>query len=173
MQFRCCRLQSLDKFVDGCWEKDFAGIGAVIIDTASGQRVDSKGTVPPALIRKWRGMVGEHLKCQIELYVMVLLRWQLNDWLRNRRSVWWVDNDAARYCVIKGLSPSETMKNLVREFYAVDTTSPSFSWIERAPSSSNAADGPSRGQWQEVLELLGLPSVTDFEHPNELLRRLV
>ena len=103
---------------------------------------------------------------------MVLLRWQFRDWLCNRRSIWWVDNDAARYCVIKGLSPSETMKNLVREFYAVDTTSPTFSWIERVPSFSNAADGPSRGQCQEVLDLLGLPSVTEFEHPNELLRRL-
>ena len=159
-------------FTDGCWEKDFAGIGAVVIDIASSRRLVCKGTVPPALIQKWKSVVGEHLICQIELYVMVLLRWQFRDWLCNRRSIWWVDNDAARYCVIKGLSPSETMKNLVREFYAVDTTSPTFSWIERVPSFSNAADGPSRGQCQEVLDLLGLPSVTEFEHPNELLRRL-
>ena len=66
-------------------------------------------------------MVGEHIICQIELYVMVLVRLLFKDQLQNRRTIWWVDNDAARFCIIKGLSPSLTMKVLIREYYAVNS----------------------------------------------------
>ena len=160
-------------FTDGCWEQGFAGIGAVIIDLALDKRLVCKGTVPAELLDKWKVAIGDHLICQIELYVMVLLRWQFGNWFCNRRTIWWVDNDAARYCVIKGLSPSLTMRSLVREFYSRDSETPTYSWVERVPSASNVADGPSRDDCHETLALLGLSSITEFEHPNELLRRLV
>ena len=53
--------------------------------------------------------------CQIELDVMVLLRWQFQSWFCNRRTIWWVDNDAARWCLIKDLTSSLTMKNALSE----------------------------------------------------------
>eukprot|EP00435_Cladocopium_sp_Y103_P075354 s103_g56.t1 len=102
-------------FTDGCWENGFAGIGAVLVDVSTGVRLVCHGAVPDTLLDKWRNMVGDHLICQIELYVMVLVRWQFKNLLRNRRTIWWVDNDAARYCTIRGLSPSPSMRNLVRE----------------------------------------------------------
>ena len=52
------------------------------------------------LLELWKAQIGEYIIWQIELYVMVLIRWQFQELLRNRRSVWWVDNDAARYCAI-------------------------------------------------------------------------
>jgi hypothetical protein len=159
-------------FTDGCWEKGYAGIGAVLIDLASGRRAVCRGVVPEVLLERWKGMVGEHVICQIELYVMVLVRWVFKQWLCNRRTIWCVDNDAARFCVIKGLSPSLSMKTLIREFYAVDAQDPTYSWVERVPSLSNVADGPSRNDCSEALELLGIDTITDFEHPNELLGRL-
>ena len=159
-------------FTDGSWEQNFAGIGAVLIDLASGEKLVCRGVVPDPLLQRWKSMVGEHVICQIELYVMVLARLLFKDWLQNRRTIWWVDNDAARFCIIKGLSPSLTMKALIREFYAVDAEAPTYSWVERVPSSSNVADGPSRGDCREALEILGLNSVTNFEHPNELIGRL-
>jgi hypothetical protein len=159
-------------FTDGSWERNFAGIGAVLIDLASGEKLVCQGVVPDPLLQRWKSLVGEHVICQIELYVMVLVRLSFKDWLKNRRTIWWVDNDAARFCIIKGLSPSLTMKALIREFYAVDAEAPTYSWVERVPSSSNVADGPSRGDCREALEILGLNSVTNFEHPNELIGRL-
>ena len=160
-------------FTDGCWEKGFAGIGAVICDTADGTRHVCSGEVPSVLIDKWKQMVGDFVICQIELYVMVLVRWQFRHLLCNRRSLWWVDNDSARYCAIKGLSPSLAMKCLIREFYSQDADWPTYSWIERVPSSSNPSDQPSRHQNSEVLHMLGLESVTEFSHPDELLKRLL
>ena len=159
-------------FTDGSWERNFAGIGAVLIDLASGEKLVCQGVVPDPLLQRWKSLVGEHVICQIELYVMVLARLSFKDWLKNRRTIWWVDNDAARFCIIKGLSPSLTMKALIREFYAVDAEAPTYSWVERVPSSSNVADGPSRGDCREALEILGLNSATNFEHPNELIGRL-
>ena len=137
-------------FTDGCWEKDYAGIGAVLIDLSSGQKMVCRGVVPGILLERWKNMVGEHIICQIELYVMVLVRWLYRRWFCNRRTIWWVDNDAARFCIIKGLSPSLSMKALIREFYAVDAQAPTYSWVERVPSLSNVADGPSRDDCCEL-----------------------
>ena len=158
-------------FTDGCWEKGHAGIGAVVIDLVTQKAVVCQGVVPSSLLDGWKKLVGEHLICQIELYVMVILRWQFQSWFRNRRTIWWVDSDAARYCLIKGLSPSPSMRHLVREYHAMDACAPTYSWIERVPSMSNIADGPSRGDNAEALNLLGLNAVTPFEHPNALLER--
>ena len=65
------------------------------------------------------------------------------------------------------------MRFLVREFYAVDSESPTYSWIERVPSSSNLSDVPSRHDCGEALSVLGIEHVTPFEHPDELVSRLL
>eukprot|EP00435_Cladocopium_sp_Y103_P044145 s2882_g12.t1 len=160
-------------FTDGCWEAGVAGIGAVLVDMASGLRLVCHGRVPDQLLERWKVLVGEHLICQIELYVMVLIRWQFGDLLKNRRTLWWVDNDAARFCLIKGLSPSPTMRSLVREFYAKDSDCPTYSWVERVPSSSNISDGPSRDKSEEALKALGLREITQFQHPASLVKQLL
>jgi hypothetical protein len=65
------------------------------------------------------------------------------------------------------------MRFLVREFYALDSESPTYSWIERVPSSSNLSDGPSRHDCSEALQILGVAHVTPFEHPDELVGKLL
>ena len=94
----------------------------------------------------------------------------LADMLRDRGSLWWVDNDAARYAVIKGSSPSVTMRHLVRSVHHLEASSPTHSWIERIPSLSNPADGPSRGDPTEAMSLLGIAECLTFEHPPELVK---
>eukprot|EP00435_Cladocopium_sp_Y103_P001341 s4108_g1.t1 len=141
-------------FTDGCWESGFAGLGAVIVDTADNSRWVWSGQVPGCLLDKWKSLVGEQLICQIELYAMVAIRWSFANLFRNRRTLWWVDNDAARFATIKGLSPSLVMRFLVRMFYHFEVTAPTFSWIERIPSHSNPSDGPSRGKPEEAMRLL-------------------
>ena len=83
-------------------KRNFAGIGAVVLDAATGQGFVCQGCVPDVLLDKWKVLVGDHLICQIELYVMVLIRWQFRSLLHNRRSIWWVDNDAARLLYNQG-----------------------------------------------------------------------
>ena len=160
-------------FTDGSWERGVAGIGAVILDSATGQAFVSKGRVPEQLLSHWKTQIGDHLICQIELYTMVAIRWEHKLLFHNRRTLWFVDNDAARYALIKGVSPSPTMRILVREFYSYELEYPSYHWIERVPSFSNVADGPSRDDEAEALELTGVPSCSVFQHPSGLLQKLL
>jgi hypothetical protein len=160
-------------FTDGAWQKQIAGIGAAVIDLATNQRSVLARTVPQVLLDKWQNLVGDQLICHVELYVMVAVRWLFRDLLKERRSLWWVDNDATRFAIIKGLSSSPTMRSLVREFYAFEIESPSFTWVERVPSFSNVADGPSRGKPQEALSLLGVNECKEFQHCPELVQRLL
>eukprot|EP00435_Cladocopium_sp_Y103_P056688 s1782_g19.t1 len=143
-------------FTDGSWENRKSGIGAVVVDTATDERRVWAGEVPQCLLDKWAHLVGEQLICQIELFAMVALRWILAEQLKDRRTIWWVDNDAARFAAIKGNSPSFVMKFLVRTFYHFEAEAPTYSWIERIPSASNPSDGPSRGKPEEVMQLLGI-----------------
>ena len=160
-------------FTDGCWENKHAGLGAVMVDTATGEKKVFSGEVPSALLRRWEQLVGEQLICQIELYAMVALHWMLKDTLANRRTIWWVDNEAARFSVIKGQSPSPAMRWLVREFYNFEVEAPTFSWVERVPSYSNIADGPSRAKPEEAMQLLAISNCSAFEHPPELVACLL
>jgi hypothetical protein len=160
-------------FTDGSWEGGHAGIGAVAIDTASGEKFVWAGQVPQTLLERWRCLVGEQLICQIELYAMVVIRWMLADRLKDRRTIWWVDNDAARYATIKGISPSAVMRCLVRQFYHFETSAPTYSWVERIPSYSNPADAPSRGCPEEAMKLLQVGECKPFDHPAELINKLL
>ena len=63
-----------------------------------------------------------------------------------------------------------TMKQLVHLFYHFEVESPTYSWIERIPSASNPADGPSRDSPQETSDL-GVSKCEVLEHPTELVER--
>ena len=88
-----------------------AGLGSVVVGTLN------QGLLPDPLRDKWVQEVGDQIICQIELFAMVALRWQLGAFRHERRSIWWVDNEAARHCLIKGVSGSKSMQRLCRSFY--------------------------------------------------------
>ena len=88
--------------------------------------------------------------CQIELFAVVLVRWEFRTELANKRVLLFVDNNSARGGVLKGRSSSPTMDDLVKAFYAAEVSSPAFWWVERVPSKSNPADEPSRGMGKEA-----------------------
>ena len=130
------------------------------------------GQVPDSVISSWKTAVGGHIICQIELYTVVLIRHQLAEWLNNRRSLFFIDNDAARFAIIKGRSPSESMCILAHLFHELDETAPTYWRIARVPSFSNPADAPSRGKGQEASSEYGAVWMGDLEHPAELLARI-
>ena len=86
----------------------------LVIDTADGRVSIYSGQVVDSLKHHWTKEIGDHLICQLELYVMVSLRWSLRNFFHDRRTIWWVDNEAVRFSLIKGQSGSESMNRLVR-----------------------------------------------------------
>ncbi|CAE7369201.1 unnamed protein product [Symbiodinium sp. CCMP2592] len=160
-------------FTDGAWEQRRAGIGAVIFDTASGKSWTYEGLVPEPLILRWEAEVGTQLICQIELYAVVCLRWALASTFDHRRLIWWIDNESARYGLIKGISDSPSMSSLIQSFAIADSKAPSYSWYERVPSFSNIADGPSRGDSSEALAVCTDKVGNDYPLDQSLTRRLL
>ena len=59
----------------------------------------------------------------------------------------YVDNEAARYGLIKGTSPTLHSAWLINEYWTAESWNESNTWVARVPSASNCADGPSRGRF--------------------------
>ena len=72
------------------------------------------------------------------------------DRLKNRRVVTYIDNEAARYGLIKGTSPTRDSAWFIQVFWTAEAKNESNSWIERVPSASNCADGASRGRFKTL-----------------------
>ena len=132
-----------------------------------------QGLLPDPLRDKWVREVGDQIICQIELFAMVAVRWQLGAFLHERRSIWWVDNEAARHCLIKGVSGSKSMQRLCRSFYDLEALHPTFSWVERVPSYSNPADAPSRFEVDGVCKSLGVSHATQISPEKILVEQLL
>ena len=101
---RVPKIHSILIFTDGSYESHVGGLGACIFDLASDERFVFESEVPKNLLDRWAKAVGDQLICQIELFVMVLVRWEFRHRLAFRRALLFVDNEAARGAVIKGPS---------------------------------------------------------------------
>ena len=65
------------------------------------------------------------------------------------------------------------MRSLIREFCSADASTTACSWVEWVLSSSNISAVPSRHHRKEALSLFASPCETQFEHPDELPKRLL
>ena len=65
--------------------------------------------------------------------------------MRNRAVLYFIDNDAARYSFIKGISDDPHMSVMPTSFWDEERITPSFPWFARAPTVGNPADEPGRG----------------------------
>jgi hypothetical protein len=83
-------------FTDGSWESNVAGLGAVLLNESTGNRLVVQDRVQDGLLDLWRDLVGDQLICQIELFAMVLVRWEWQLELSNR----WV----LLFVIVKGRS---------------------------------------------------------------------
>ena len=142
-------------FTEGSWESGSAALGAVIIHESSGQGLVIQDLVHQSLLDLWKDLVGDHPISQIELFAVVLVRWEFQKELSNKRVLLFVDNNSARGGILKGRSSSPTMDDLLKAFYAAESSYPSFWWVERVPSKSNPADEPSRSLGRKAAESWG------------------
>ena len=166
-------------FTDGCCEDGWAGIGAVMIDPLT-RTAKAFGTAIPT---DFFGMLmedsqSEQLIGQAELLPVIAARLKWRTQLSqtgSRRIVYFVDNDAARFGLIKGYSPSRTSAWLLTEAWGLDEKSGAVSWIDRVPSKANIADGPSRLEFSRVHAVMGgrIKVVSPPDMWSELRRRRV
>ena len=73
--------------------------------------------------------------------------------LKGRAILNYVDNEAARFALIRGGSPTQDSAWIAAGFWRADSDLRCHSWFERVPSPSNLADGPSRGNDLRPIQL--------------------
>ena len=111
--------------------------------------------------------------CQVELYAAVLVRHHYTKQLGQRKAIFFIDNEAARWTLIKASSPSMSMLALARAFYLPEASHPCATWIERVPTASNLADLPSRGKHREAAKMIKGDSLGDISLSSDHMAELV
>ena len=142
-------------FTDASYEGGVAGIGAVLVDTLGGRPEVYDGHIPEDLIQHWTSTGQEQVISQAELAVVVAMRFMLGSRLKGRRIIYFIDNEAARFALLKGTSGKNSMQRLAAAFHAADLSHPCIAWVERVPSPSNPSDSPSRGRADECVKAIG------------------
>jgi hypothetical protein len=137
-------------FVDGA-EEDVVSTGAVMIDPCDGLngRQFFVYDVPTAKVEQWKTAGGkQRVIHQAELLPALLA---VSTWaarMQGRRIILFVDNDGARGSLIKGSSTSLPSALIVGQFWSEAAAAEMYIWVDRVPSASNPADGPSRHEVQ-------------------------
>ena len=96
-------------FTDAASEDGVASWGYVFVDPASGIAEVSGGTIPQMLVSCWQELAGKQVITQAEAFVVFVARKHYELVIRQRRVIFFVDNEAARYSLIHGSSPSVSL----------------------------------------------------------------
>ena len=142
-------------FTDAAFEKGRATLGAVVIDTLGGPADIYDGELPAKLLASWQRYADEQIICQAELAAAVSIRYLLRKRFAGRKCIYFIDNESARFALIRAVSGVPSMQALASLFHVWDEDHPHYAWVERVPSASNPADLPSRGCVFECIKLLG------------------
>ena len=147
-------------FTDGYCDPQLrsAGFGAVLLDWETGTFESFGSAVRADVFTALSDLVGaDQIVCQAELLAILAARVAWVDVLRrvqHRRILCFVDNDAARFGLMKGYSPSRASSWLLAQCWRADIEAGTFCWFDRVASASNPADGPSRLSFGSTRGLL-------------------
>jgi hypothetical protein len=131
-------------FTDAAAENGSAQYGILLIDRD--KRLIAGSQIPQALVSLWLQEVGDQIICQAELFPILLAKYVWSTIFHRRRVLVFVDNEPARFGLIKAESSSLMSQRIIKQFYTLECLCPSVTWFARVPSESNPADMPSRGE---------------------------
>lgn len=139
-------------FTDAAYEDDIATWGIVVIDTISDTRTALDGEIPKFLVEAWHNLGSQQVITLAEAFAALLARISFRNLLTKKRVIFWIDNEGARYSLIKGVSQTLALLQIVQFFHSCAEEDNSLHWIERVPSKSNIADLPSRSRTERHLK---------------------
>ncbi|CAE7412230.1 SEP2 [Symbiodinium sp. CCMP2592] len=141
-------------FTDGACEERGSQVthGAVIVDVASQTHEVFGGHIPGPLVEAWRSSGRVQLIFFAELYPVLIARRTWGKVLRNRRALFFVDNEAAKAALIRNYSPLVDAASMLADIAELDVANHCFPWYCRVPSKSNFSDAASRLSFGEYEE---------------------
>ena len=142
-------------FSDGACEDEGRLVthGAVMFDMATGCQEFYGDSVPSWLVAKWRRTGLKQLIYFAELLPVLVAKLTWRHVVRRRLCVFYLDNEAARACLIRSFSPVCDATDLLMAVASADLESHAMSWYARVPSKSNVADDASRLQFARCVHM--------------------
>ena len=156
-------------FTDACFDSETksGGIGGVLIG-------------PTGSVVSWFSSVVDHHLCnsfmdenqeqaigELEAFAVYVGLKLWSKTLSSRHVVCFVDNEGARYLILRGYSGNKTLDRIVHGVSLIEEDHCIFSWYARVPSEANVADHPSRSVESDMLPPTLRVEVQDLE---DLLR---
>ena len=141
-------------FIDGAEEDGDEGnevsIGGILMNKWTKQAFGRK--VPRRTVQIWKEE-GQKEKVihQAELAPALVALHTWKEELKGRKILLFIDNDAARHALVKGKSANAASYRILHQFWEFAAEHEMMIWIERVPTKSNPADGPSRDDWSWCL----------------------
>ena len=142
-------------FTDGACEKDGALTthGAVLLDPATGVQEFFGERVPDFLVQRWQGQGLKQLVFFAELLPVAVAKATWQHILKNRLCIFFLDNEAARACLIRSFTPVANATSILMDVARQDVAAHSLNWYARVPSKSNIADDASRLEFSRYANL--------------------
>ena len=142
-------------FTDGACEKDGALTthGAVLLDPATGVQEFFGERVPERLVQRWQGQGLKQLVFFAELLPVAVAKATWQHILKNRLCIFFLDNEAARACLIRSFTPVANATSILMDVAKQDVAAHSLNWYSRVPSKSNIADDASRLEFSRYANL--------------------
>jgi hypothetical protein len=109
------------------------------------------GTVPPDIVERLAQHSGAQVIGQIELAPIWIAKRLWHEFIADSRAIHFVDNNSAKFAMIRGYSSVCSSGRLVDACWGLDAELGTASWYSRVPSPSNVSDAPSRLQYDELL----------------------
>ena len=131
-------------FTDGACDAEGTTIGGIIYE--AGRPTECFGArLSQSLADEWRTKGSQkQVIGQGELYPLLVARLTWASRLRNRRVLYFIDNESARIGLVRAYSPVLPSLKLIQDCLKWDYSNESEGWYARVSSFSNCADAPSR-----------------------------
>ena len=140
-------------YTDGAVEDGKATYGAVLCIKGSKVRVTQE-MVPREQVAEWLELGSRHCVAQTELIPVLKSKQTWGSYLTDADLVHYTDNEAVRGALIKGTTSSLASRDLLQKILECELELNGRTWVTRVPSESNPADLPSRGRWEDLLDVL-------------------
>ena len=151
---RAHRLEQWFIYSDASYEQSnkTGGIGGVLVNDRGecvswfGFNVDSETCLELGAFTK------DTIIYELELFAGVLAVKFWNNKISRGLQVWFGDNEAVRFSLIKGSAEGEVAQTLMRTHLEHEALNSSQAWFARVPTEANISDFPSRGEAHPMLE---------------------
>ena len=114
-------------FTDSAFHDELATMGAAVF-FPSGETLVYDGEIAASTVKAWQSLAGKQIISQAELAALLSIQHSLASRLSGKRVIYFIDNEAARFSAIKGVSTSSTMMQLAQAFHSAEADIGYYPW---------------------------------------------